>query len=89
MTKEQAKEAVRRYVAKAWPCSSLTRDGCWRAAWAQSHLAIGLIDFMSLVAAEGFRPRRFGGDGGPWILRFPGREPARLADGAITCEGAQ
>lgn len=88
MTKAEAVAAVRAYVSKAWPASSLTRDGCWRAAWAASHIAsLGLIDFMNLVTAEGFSPKQYGEPTGPWLLRFPGRPPARLHDGSIRCEG--
>ena len=87
MTKDQALAAVRKYVSKAWPVSSLTKDGAWRAAWAQSHIpSLGLILFMELVANEGFTPRQFGGENGPWILRFPGPNE-RLATGAIKCMG--
>lgn len=87
MTKDQAILAVRKYLARGWPVSSLTKDGAWRAAWAQSHIpSLGLILFMELVTAEGFTPKQYGEPNGPWILKLPGPSK-RLAAGAIKCMG--
>lgn len=86
MTEAESKIAVRRYVRKAWPCSSLTKLGAYRRAWAESHLPnIGLNLFMELVAAEGFSPKR-DDETGRWIIRFPGPSK-KLADSFIRCEG--
>lgn len=88
MTRAEAIKAVKRYCSRGWPVSSLTVDGTWRAAWAASHLPnLSLIHFMELVQAEGFSPRQYGGENGPWILRLPGRQSKRLVDGAIKCMG--
>ena len=81
MTRAEATKAVKRYVSQSWPVSSLTVDGAIRAAWAQSHIPnISLELFRELLAAQGYKPRLFGE---VWIIQFPGREPARLADGCI------
>ena len=86
MNKAEAILAVRKYVSAALPVSSLSKLGVWRRAWAASHIpGIGLIDFENIVTAQGYTPRKFGE---VWILQFPGKAPARLADGSITCEGA-
>ena len=83
MTKAEAKKAVQRYLSRAWPVSSLTRGGCWRAAWAASHIpGIGLVDFENLVTASGFTPKQYG-EQGPYILRLPGRPKVST----IECEG--
>lgn len=87
MEKNQAILAVREYASCAWPVSSLTKDGAVRKAWAESHLPnIGLNLFRELLANEGFTPKQYGGENGPWIIRLPGPSK-KLADGAIRCEG--
>ncbi len=85
MTKDEAIKAVRAYCENAWPCSSATRDGCWRKSWAESRLPnVGLNLFMELMANEGYQPRLFGEN--VWILRLPGPNE-RLAAGSIKCMG--
>lgn len=87
MTKAEALAAVAAYLATAWPVSSLTKSGAWRAAWAASHIpGIGLIDFENIVTDAGYTPRQYGGENGPWILRLPGPSE-KLAAGCIKCEG--
>ena len=81
MTKAEAVKAVQRYVATAWPTSSLNFEGAIRAAWAQSHIPnISLELFRELLDLEGYKPRLFGD---VWIIQFPGQPPTRLADGCV------
>lgn len=87
MDKNQAILAVRKYASRAWPVSSLTKDGCLRKAWAESRLPnLSLELFRELLAKEGYSPRQFGGENGPWIMRLPGPSK-KLADSFIRCEG--
>ena len=78
-----ALESVRAYVETAWPCSSLTRDGAYRKAWAESRLPIGLNEFMAALSELQWKPVHVGEC---YILRFPGPSK-KLADGFIRCEG--
>ena len=88
MNRPEASVAVKAYVARAWPVSSMTRDGAIRKAWGESRLPnIGLEMFREMLAGEGFIPRQFGGENGPWILQFPGPGDKRLAAGFLKCEG--
>lgn len=56
-----AREKVAHYVRTGWPVASRTLDGCLRKAYGASRIPnLGLIEFIDLLAAEGFRPQKYG-----------------------------
>ncbi len=72
-------EAVQAYVDSAWPVFSLTREGAYRRAWAESHLPIGLEEFKAALSELEWLPVKVDEF---WFLQFRNGKAQ-----SIRCEG--